>query len=129
VAAIAFAVYLVLATVGRDRLPLIQLRMFAFRAATGPVVVPLTLADGEVAAIEDYVDFAHLPPESVDVEHRGYECSVEHRFHEARAHLAAHQGGGGPVRIEVGVVILSLGPDGSVQRRRRIDAEGRARRR
>ncbi len=131
-AAIAAAAYLGLALLGGGRLPLVEKTMFRFSVPQVATVVPLFLADGERARAEDFVNFVNLPPEVVDLEHHGYECSVEHKLHEQKNWLAAHQAAAGaaagPVSVALGVQLLSIGPNGKVKIEERIDARGTAHR-
>lgn len=105
--------------------------MFRFALPTKPTVMPLFLADGRRAHAESFTDFVGLAPNVVDVQHIPYESGVEHKFHDAvlwlqqhQAPLSAHPG---PVKIEIGLTILSFDESGKVQTQQRIDATGSAR--
>lgn len=131
IAAVACAAYLVIAFVLGGRVPLFEWGMFRFPVtqAEAGTVTPIFLADGAVASIEDYVGFQGIGPDDVDIEHRPYECSVEHKLHEAKGwlteHAAAPDAPPGPVRAEFGLLVLRV-EDGRVVTERRIDAVGTA---
>ena len=134
VAAVTCGVWLVISLALGGYVPFAHFPMFRFPTSEGPTAMPLFLADGEPAAIEDYVDFEGLDPERIDVEHRGYACAAEHMFHEQQAWLSAHGSGSGSgsgsgrVGVAVGLRILAVDPGtGRVTITQRIDMRGTAR--
>lgn len=132
IAAGVAVLYLVLAGLLGGRVPFLERHMFQFAAMDGPVVVPLFRADGVRADVHGFTDFQDLPPESVDVAHVGFQCSVEQHVRDQQAWLASHQADptspAGPVVAEVGFLVMEAGPDGRIDTTVRIDATGRARR-
>ncbi|MFZ5482335.1 MAG: hypothetical protein ACOZNI_36575 [Myxococcota bacterium] len=112
---------------GGGGVPFVRFPAFQFPVAREATAVPLFLADGERADVRDYTAFAGVGPDDVDVRHEGYACSVEHKLHEQRAWLAENAGEGGPVRVEIGLLILSLDEAGRLVATPRVDATGTAR--
>jgi hypothetical protein len=122
--------YLALALPFAGKIPLVELVMFRFYVPKGKTTFPLFLADGEVASIEDYDRFANLPPEVIDLNHGGYECSVEHKFHDAKWWLTNHQAPRsetpGPVTIEIGMGILFIDENNALHQEHQITGTGTA---
>lgn len=112
----------------RGGLPFVRFPAFAFPDTGGVQALPLFYADGVPADPSDYVDFAGVGPDAVDVEHPGLPSVVAHRFVEAQAWIAGHPGAGGPVEVQVGLRVLRRGADGRVRVEDRIDGRGTARR-
>ncbi len=129
-ALVAFGSYLSAALLVGGHVPLVERRMFEFPSGAEPMVAPLFRADGVWASPWSYTGFGGVRPEDVDVAHQGYRCTVQQHFSEQQAWIAAHpaaaDSGPGPVVIEVGVVILSVGPEGKVYAEDRVDARGTA---
>jgi hypothetical protein len=121
--------YAALALGLRGGVPFVRFPAFQFPVAEEATAVPVFLADGERADIRDFTAFAGVGPDAVDVRHLGIACSVEHLLFEQRDWLADNAGEGGPVRAEIGLLVLSVGEDGRLATTTRIDATGTARRR
>jgi hypothetical protein len=121
--------YVVLALVAGGSLPFVERHMFRFAVMEGPVALPLLRVDGVDADCAALQAISGLSPDQVDVEHRGYQSSVEHKFAELRDCLAARQAPAGaapgPLRVELGLIILQH-VNGELQVRERIDAVGAA---
>lgn len=129
---LTFGVWVCLSLLLRGGVPFVHFPAFQFPAAGGTTAVPLLLADGADADIRDFTGFAGLDPSDVDTGHHGVPCSVEHRLYEARAWLAGHlapDDAPGPVRIQLGLRILSVDEDGALHQVDRIDGTGTATRR
>ncbi len=123
-------VYLALAFGVRGGLPFVRFPSFAFPDTGGVMALPLFLANGEPAEATDFVDFAGVGPEAVDVVHEGLPSVVAHRFYEQPQWIGEHPGAvGGEVQVEVGLRVLRVQADGSVSREDRVDGRGTARRR
>lgn len=122
-------VYLALAFTLRGGVPFIRFPAFAFPDTGGVMALPLFLADGERADATDFVDFAGVGPEAVDIEHRGLPSVVAHSFHELQRWIGEHPGSGGDVEVIVGLRVLRQAPDGTLTREDRVDGRGTARRR
>lgn len=122
----AFLVYLLLVA-ATGNLPLLRFPIFQFARPQGPTAAPWFAADGQPADIEDFERFVGVGPGDVDSERQGFQSSVQHKFDEQARWLGDHAGTeAGPVRVQVGLRILDLGPDGRVRERVRVDGEGTA---
>lgn len=124
----ACLVYLLFTFAGLPGVPFVRFPAFAFPDTGGVMALPLFLADGVPAEPTDYVDFAGVGPDAVDVTHGGLPSVVDHRFHETRRWIAAHPGAGGDVTVTVGLRVLRRAPDGTITREDRVDGRGTARR-
>jgi hypothetical protein len=121
------AAYLLLTFARPSGLPFVRFPAFAFPDTGGVMALPFFLANGEPAEVEDYVGFAGLGPDAVDVVHAGLPSVVAHRFYEMQSWIAAHPGEGGDVDVAVGLRVLRAAPDGTIVREDRVDGRGTAR--
>src|SRR4051812_22637951 len=99
-------VYLGVTFLGVPGVPFVRFPAFAFPDTGGVMALPLFLADGAPAEASEFVDFAGVGPEAVDVVHEGLPSVVAHRFHEDQRWIADHPGAGGDVVVTVGLRVL-----------------------
>jgi hypothetical protein len=133
VAPLSAAVFLLLALTAGSIVPFARFPVFRFPSTEGRMAVPVLLADGHLASVEDFIDYSGIDPQRIDVEHIGLGSIVQHRFEEQRSWIQEHQAPPGapegPVSIEVGIRVLTTDPEKGLVIGTRIDARGKARRR
>lgn len=122
-----------LALFAGEYLPFARFPFFTFPKTREPNAVPVILADGQLARVEDFTDYSGIDPDKIDVVHIGLASTVQHMFHEQeswiRDHRAPAGSAPGPIRIELGVRIVSVDQEKGLQMATRIDAQGTAQRR
>ena len=120
----ALLLQLALAAWVGERFPISRYSMYASNAPHERGAVPVVLANGEPADVEDFVDFSGLdlvrwsPPEP---------CSLEYILADARRWIEAHPGSGGDVEIGLAFVVVTLA-DGALHEETVVLQRGRARR-
>jgi len=117
-ASVAAVVFAALSLLVGDRFPFSKHSMYASTAArdnTG--AVPLFLAHGKPAPIDQYERFLGLDPDTLY--NKDLPCSLEWQIHEAgrwmRDKAAASDDPPGPVPVAWGFVIIRVQDDGSLK--------------
>lgn len=129
IALAAGAAYFIISLLVGDRFPFSKHSMNASTAVRKEAgAVPLLLADGKPAAVDDYDRFQGLDPDAMYPD--GLPCSLEWQIHEAgrwiRDKTADSEDAPGPVKVEWGFVLVKARKDGRLTERWHPLQEGTA---
>lgn len=130
-APLAGALYLALSLRLGERFVFSRYSMYSTLGARDHGAVPIVLADGQPAEIDAFEAFSGISV--ADIYPDGIACSLEWRVRELERWVASHQAAPGavpgPVRIELGFLLLKVAANGELHEEQRITARGQGRKR